>query len=258
MSNEANSGNRLAGKVAVITGAVSGIGLVAAQRFVEQGARVVVVDLDEGKIANVVQGLGAERALGFAADVTDEERVALLVATTMERFGKIDIYYNNAGIPLAATPVEKLDLATWRRIMDVNTTAIFLAARALVPQMKLQGGGSIIVTASTAGIRPRPGLSAYNASKGAAITLTKSLAVELAPFNIRVNAICPVAANTPMLEQFGFGATREEAVQRFAATVPLGHLVEADDVAMAAVYLASEEARYITGITLEVDGGRSI
>jgi 3-oxoacyl-[acyl-carrier protein] reductase len=258
MSNEAITGNRLAGKVAIITGAASGIGLVSAQRFVQQGAQVVIVDLDEHKVAQVVQDLGAEHALGFVADVTDEQRIVQLVAATVERFGKVDIFYNNAGIPLAATPVEELGLAQWQRIMDVNTTAIFLAAKALVPQMRRQGGGSIIVTASTAGIRPRPGLSAYNASKGAAITLTKSLAIELAPSNIRVNAICPVAANTPMLEQFGFGTTREEAVQRFAATVPLGHLVEADDVAMAAVYLASDEARYITGITLEVDGGRSI
>jgi 3-oxoacyl-[acyl-carrier protein] reductase len=258
MSNEAITGNRLAGKVAIITGAASGIGLVSAQRFVQQGAQVVIVDLDEHKVAQVVQDLGAEHALGFVADVTDEQRIVQLVAATVERFGKVDIFYNNAGIPLAATPVEELGLAQWQRIMDVNTTAIFLAAKALVPQMRRQGGGSIIVTASTAGIRPRSGLSAYNTSKGAAITLTKSLAIELAPSNIRVNAICPVAANTPMLEQFGFGATREEAVQRFAATVPLGHLVEADDVAMAAVYLASDEARYITGITLEVDGGRSV
>ncbi len=258
MNNDAVTGNRLEGKVAIITGAASGIGLASARRFVQQGARVVIVDLDEGKVAQVVQDLGAERASGFVADVTDEQRIARLVAETVERYGKIDIYYNNAGIPLSSTPVEKLELAQWQRIMDVNATAIFLATKALVQQMKGQGGGSIIVTASTAGIRPRPGLSAYNASKGAAILLVKSLAIELAPFNIRVNAICPVATNTPMLEQFGFGATREEAVQRFAATVPLGHLVEADDIALAAVYLASDEARNITGITLEVDGGRSI
>lgn len=258
MSNGALTGNRLADKVAIITGAASGIGLAAAQRFVQEGASVVVVDLVEQKVAQVVQDLGAERALGFVADVTDEERVGQLIVATVERFGKVDIYYNNAGIPLAATPVEELSLATWRRIMDVNTTALFLAAKAVVPQMKRQGAGSIVVTASTAGIRPRPGLSAYNTSKGAAITLTKTLAIELAPFNIRVNAICPVAANTPMLEQFGFGATREEAVQRFAATVPLGRLVEAEDIANAALYLASDEARNITGITLEVDGGRVI
>ncbi len=212
----------------------------------------------EQKVAQVTQDLGAKRTLGFVADVTDEGRIGQLIATTVERFGQVDIYYNNAGIPLAATPVEELSLATWQRIMDVNTTALFLAAKAIVPQMKRQGGGSIVVTASTAGMRPRPGLSAYNTSKGAVITLTKTLAIELAPFNIRVNAICPVATNTPMLEQFGFGATREEAVQRFAATVPLGHLVEAEDVANAALYLASDEARNITGITLEVDGGRNI
>lgn len=258
MSNEATSGNRLAGKVAIITGAASGIGLAAARRFVQEGARVVVVDLNESNVSQVVGELGAERTLGFVADVTNEERVAQLVATTVERFGKVDIYYNNAGIPMAATPVEDLDLATWQRIMGVNTTAIFLAAKAVVPQMKRQGGGSIIVTASTSGIRPRPGLSAYSASKGAAILLTKALAIELAPAHIRVNAICPVAANTPMLERFGFGATREEAVQRFVASIPLGRLAEADDIALAAVYLASDEARSVTGITLEVDGGRDI
>jgi 3-oxoacyl-[acyl-carrier protein] reductase len=258
MSNDAITGNRLAGKVAIITGAVSGIGLAAARRFVQEGARVVVVDLNESGVGQVVGELGAERTLGFVADVTQEECVTQLVATTVERFGKVDIYYNNAGIPMAATPVEHVDLATWQRIMEVNTTAIFLAAKAVVPQMKSQGGGSIIVTASTSGIRPRPGLSAYSASKGAAILLTKALAIELAPANIRVNAICPVAANTPMLERFGFGATREEAVQRFVASIPLGRLAEADDIALAAVYLASDEARAVTGITLEVDGGRDI
>ncbi|HEY0753799.1 MAG TPA: SDR family NAD(P)-dependent oxidoreductase [Ktedonobacteraceae bacterium] len=153
----------------------------AAHRFVEQGAQVVVVDLDEHKVANVVHELGSACSFGFVADVTNEERISQLVASTLERFGKIDIYYNNAGIPLSSTPIEMLDLATWQRIMDVNTTAIFLAAKAVLPHMKSQGGGSIIVTASTAGIRPRPGLSAYNASKGAAILLTKSLASELAP-----------------------------------------------------------------------------
>ena len=216
MSNDTSTGNRLAGKVAIITGAVSGIGLAAARRFVQEGASVVVVDLDEQKVAQVAQDLGAERALGFAADVTDEQRVVQLVAATVQRFGKVDIYYNNAGIPMSATPVEEVGLAKWRRIMDVNVTALFLAAKAVVPQMKRQGGGSIVVTASISGVRPRPGLSAYSASKGAVIVLTKALAIELAPSNIRVNAICPVAANTPMLEQFGFGATREEAVQRFA------------------------------------------
>jgi 3-oxoacyl-[acyl-carrier protein] reductase len=234
------------------------MGLASARRFVQEGARVVVVDLDEQKVAQVAQELGAERALGFAADVTDEQRVVQLVATTVQRFGKVDIYFNNAGIPMSATPVEKVDLAQWRRIMDVNVTALFLAAKAVVPQMKHQGGGSIVVTASISGVRPRPGLSAYSASKGAVIVLTKALAIELAPSNIRVNAICPVAANTPMLEQFGFGATREEAVKRFAETVPLGRLVEADEVALAAVYLASDESRSITGITLDVDGGRGI
>jgi 3-oxoacyl-[acyl-carrier protein] reductase len=258
MSNATSAGGRLAGKVAIITGAASGIGLAAASRFVQEGARVVVVDLDEHKVAQVVGNLGGKRAIGFVADVADEQRIVQLVAATLEHFGKIDIYYNNAGIPMAVTPVEEVDLAQWRRIMEVNTTALFLAAKAVVPQMKQQGGGSIVVTASISGVRPRPGLSAYSASKGAAILLTKALAIELAPFNIRVNAVCPVAANTPMLEQFGFGASREEAVQRFAETVPLGRIIEADDVVLAALFLASDEAGSITGVALEVDGGRGI
>jgi 3-oxoacyl-[acyl-carrier protein] reductase len=258
MSNEAMTGNRLAGKVAIITGAASGIGLAAARRFIQEGAQVAVVDLNKSGVAQTLEELGADHALGFVADVTQEESIVQLVTTTVERFGKVDIYYNNAGIPMAATPVEHVELTTWQRIMEVNTTAIFLAAKAVVPQMKRQGGGSIIVTASTSGIRPRPGLSAYSASKGAAILLTKALAIELAPSNIRVNAICPVAANTPMLERFGFGATRDEAVQRFVASIPLGRLAEPEDIAQAAVYLASDEARAVTGITLEVDGGRDI
>jgi 3-oxoacyl-[acyl-carrier protein] reductase len=256
MSND--TGKRLEGKVAIVTGAVSGLGLASARLFAQHGAKVVIVDLDEQKVEQVAHELGDEHAFGFAADVTDQERIKQLINATVERFGKIDIYYNNAGVPLSATPVEDIELARWHRIMDVNATAIFIAAKAVVPQMKRQGGGCFIVTASTSGERPRPGLSAYSASKGAAIVLVKALAIELAPFNIRVNAINPVAANTPMLEQFGFGATREEAVQRFAATIPLGHLVEAEDVAYAALYLASDEARSVTGITLNVDGGRGI
>jgi 3-oxoacyl-[acyl-carrier protein] reductase len=251
---------RLQGKRIVVTGAASGLGLASAERFLAEGARVVLVDLDEGRLTAAVEPLG-EQASGRVCDVTDERAVAALVAGVARELGGIDCYYNNAGIAHAVTPLAEFSLETWNRTFAVNTTAIFLAARAVAPIMQAQAdGGVILITSSISGRRPRPGLTAYTASKGAAITLTGALAVELAP-KVRVNGIAPLAVNTPMLSKFGFGAhgeTEEATHERLAAAVPLKRLTRPDDVAAAATYLASDEACGITGVTLNVDSGRHL
>lgn len=248
----------LAGKVALVTGAGSGIGRASALAFAREGASVVAADIDGEAARATAAELGAGRALALAADVSREDDSARMVRETVERFGRLDIFYQNAGVPQAARPVEEIGLTEWQRVIAVNLTALFLGAREAVPVMKRQGGGVILVTASIAGIRPRPGLSAYVASKGGAIAFVKALALELAPHQIRVNAICPVAVRTPMVTQFGFGADLDEAERRFAATIPLGRLTTPEDIAAAALYLASDAAGVVTGITLEIDGGRGI
>ena len=248
--------DRLAGKVAIITGAASGMGLASARRFLAEGAKVVAVDLNAEALAAIAGEGDADTFFTVAADVTDGAAVQAYVEETVERFGRVDIYFNNAGIPLASTPIEEIDEGTWQRVVDVNLNAIFLAARAVVPVMRGQGGGHLLITASAAGIRPRPTLSAYSAAKAGAVQLARGLAVELAP-DIRVNAICPLAADTPMLEGFGFG-TRDQAYATLAATSPMGRLVTAEEVAASAAYLASDEAAFITGVALPIDGGRTV
>ncbi|MBV9818968.1 MAG: SDR family oxidoreductase [Solirubrobacterales bacterium] len=251
---------RLEGKRTIVTGAGSGLGLESAVRFAAEGARVVVVDIDEDRVRDAVAGVG-ERASGHVCDVTDEAAVGALVDSAVEEMGGVDCYFNNAGIAHGMTPLAELTLETWERVMAVNTTAIFLAAKAIAPVMSDQpDGGVLLVTSSISGRRPRPGLTAYTTSKGAAITLTSALAVELAP-KIRVNGIAPLAAATPMFAEFGFaaeGESPEETERRVGEAVPLGRLTEPSDVASAAVFLASDEAAYITGETLNVDGGRHL
>lgn len=251
---------RLEGKRIIVTGAASGLGLASARRFVAEGARVVLVDLDQGRLDEAVQGLG-DRASGRVCDVTEERSVATLVEDVAAELGGIDCYYNNAGISHRITPLAELTLETWNRTMAVNTTAIFLAARAVAPIMAAQpDGGVLLITSSISGRRPRPGLTAYTTSKGAAITLTGALAIELAP-KVRVNGIAPLAVNTPMLSKFGFGTegeSEEDIHQRLASVVPLRRLTQPDDVAAAATFLASDEASGITGVTLNVDSGRHL
>lgn len=246
----------------VITGAGSGIGRASAIAFAREGARVVVADLNgaaaEETVAQIGAQIGGGKALAVPCDVSQPEDVERLVATTLERQGRIDVFYMNAGVPQAARPVEEIALAEWQRILTVNLTALFLGAQQVVPVMKRQKSGVILVTASIAAIRPRPGLSAYVASKGGAVAFVKALALELAPHKVRVNAICPVAVKTPMVTQFGFGDDPAEAERRFAATIPLGELTTPEDIANAALFLASDAARNVTGIAFEVDGGRGI
>ena len=253
---------RLKDKVAIVTGGGSGFGEAIAKRFAEEGAKLVVNDIDDKGGNRVAQDIDRAQGQGSAiyvrADVSRSEDVASLIKTSLDRYGRIDIMVNNAGITHVNQPMLDVGEAEFDRIFAVNVKAIYLAAKHLVPVLRKQGtGGAIINTASTAGIRPRPGLVWYNGSKGAVITLTKGMAAELGPDQIRVNALCPVAGDTPLLPSF-LGGNTEAHRQRFIATVPLGRLSMPSDVANAALYLASDEAAFITGVALEVDGGRCI
>jgi len=252
---------RLNGKVAIVTGGGSGFGEGIAKRFAEEGARVVVNDIDEAGGTRVVgeiekaQGQGS--ALFLRADVAANADVARLVRQTLDRYGKLDIVVNNAGVTHVNGPMLEVSEALFDRVFAVNVKSLYLSALHTVPVFRKQGGGCIINTASTAGLRPRPGLVWYNGSKGAAITITKAMAVELAPDKIRVNALCPVAGDTPLLASFMGGDTPENR-RKFIGSIPLGRLSTPRDIANAALYLASDEAEFITGVALEVDGGRCI
>jgi 3-oxoacyl-[acyl-carrier protein] reductase len=248
--------NRLAEKVAIITGGASGFGEAMARLFAAEGAKVVVADLNK-KASEQVAGEIGESALAVTVDVSRRSELDEMVALALDRFGRVDIMVNNAGFTHRNGDMLKVDEATFDRITAVNMKAIYHATLAVVPIMERQGGGVILNTASTAGIRPRPGLTWYNASKGWVITATKSMAVELAPKKIRVNCLCPVAGETGMLELF-LGEDTPERRALFRASVPLGRLSTPLDVANAALWLASDEAEFITGVALEVDGGRCI
>lgn len=247
---------RLANKVAIVTGAASGFGEGIARRFAEEGAKVVVADLNLKGAERVAGDIGTA-AVAVQTDVSQRAQVEAMVALAMDRFGRIDIMVNNAGYTHRNGDMLAIDEETFDLIGGVNMKAIYYSTLAVAPIMEKQGGGSIITTASTAGIRPRPGLTWYNASKGWAITATKSMAVELAPKNIRVNALCPVAGETGMLAQF-MGEDTPEMRAKFRASIPLGRLSTPLDIANAALWLASDEAAFITGVALEVDGGRCI
>lgn len=250
---------RLKDKVALVTGAGSGFGEGIARRFAAEGAKVVVNDINATggqRVAEIIRQQGGQ-AMFVAADVAKRADVKAMAAKTLDTYGRLDIVVNNAGTTHRNQPMLDVPEELYDRIFAVNVKAIYLAALEFVPIMRRQGGGSIINTASTAGLRPRPGLTWYNASKGAVITMTKSMAVELAPDKIRVNCLCPVAGETALLADFMGGDTPENRA-RFTASVPLGRLSTPEDIANAALYLASDEANFITGVALEVDGGRCI
>jgi 3-oxoacyl-[acyl-carrier protein] reductase len=249
-------GERLRDKVAIVTGAASGFGEGMAKRFAEEGAKVVVADLNAKGAARVAGEIG-EAAIAVTSDVSVRSEFDEMVYAALGAFGRIDIMVNNAGYTHRNGNLLAVDEATFDLIYAVNMKAIYHAARAVVPVMERQGGGVILTTASTAGLRPRPGLTWYNASKGWAITATKSMAVELAPKNIRVNCLCPVAGETGMLEKF-MGEDTPEMREKFRSTIPLGRLSKPLDIANAALFLVSDEAALITGVALEVDGGRCI
>ncbi|MBY5160965.1 glucose 1-dehydrogenase [Salsipaludibacter albus] len=251
---------RLEGKVAIITGSGAGFGAGAARLFAEQGATVVVADIDGDSakaVADEITGVGG-RARPEIVDVTRTADLEAMVARTVDEYGQLDIMFNNAGIPMSPTPIEETTDELYERIARINMYGVFAGCRAVVPAMKRQGGGVILNTASTAAVRPRPGLGIYNASKSFALNLTKTLALELAPHNIRVNAINPVMGDTGMLGAFSGDRDPVEARKAFEATIPLGRLSTPQDIAWAAVYLASDEAAMVTGIGLDVDGGRDV
>jgi 3-oxoacyl-[acyl-carrier protein] reductase len=251
---------RFENKVVIVTGAASGMGKASAELFAKEGATVVVVDLPTSpgeSVAQAICSLGGS-AIFKSADVTDARQVQQMVDEVHHEFGRIDVMYNNAGLPMAFTPIEEVDDAYFERMMAVNVKGVFLGCRAVTPYMKQAGRGVILMTASTAGVRPRPGLNIYAASKGAVIALTKSLALELAPYGIRVNAINPVATDTPMLNQFIGKRDIEQGRENFLKTIPLGRLAQPIDIAQAALFLASDAASMITGVDLEVDGGRCV
>jgi len=247
---------RLDGKVALVTGAGSGFGEGIARRYAEAGARVAVVDIDAAAADRVAGEIG-EAAMAIAADVARDADAERMVAAAAERFGGLDILVNNAGFAHRNKPMTDVSEDEFDRVFAVNVKALFLAARHGVPRLAARGGGVILTTASTAGLRPRPGLTWYNASKGAAIVATKSMAVELADRNIRCNALCPVIGETGMTALF-LGEDTPERRAQFAATVPLGRFSTPGDIAGAALFLASDEAAFLNGVALEIDGGRCV
>jgi len=247
---------RLQGKTAIVTGAASGIGAGIARRFVAEGARVVLADIDAAAASALAAELGPA-AIALGVDVADRRSVDALAAAAIAALGEIDILVNNAGIGHVPQALEDLSEEEFERVLSVNVRSVYLTARALVPAMKARRRGVILNIASTAGVSPRPKLTWYNASKGWVITATRSMAVELAPFGVRVNAINPVASETPLLATF-MGSDTPETRARFLASIPLGRFATPEDMASTAAFLCSDEAGMITGVALEVDGGRCI
>ncbi|WLD93825.1 SDR family oxidoreductase [Alkalihalobacillus sp. AL-G] len=253
--------NLLSNKTAIVSGAASGMGKSIAQTFVKYGANVTLTDLNREGLESASASCNPDQIKLVKANVSKDEDFASLIGETIETFNGLDIIVNCAGVPQSFTPIEELSEEQWDRIMDVNLKSIYLSAKHAVPFMKNNQKGTIINIASIAGVRARPGLNAYCASKGAALMLTKSLALELAPHKIRVNAINPGPTETPMINQFlpGNEADIDGAKKKiFVDSVPLGSLIQPEDIAYAALYLASDQAKSVTGEILNVDGGRGV
>ena len=245
---------RLEGKTAIVTGGAQGFGAGIVRKFAAEGARVMVADINEygaRALADEVGGLACTVDVGKAASVE------AMAAAAIKAFGHVDILVNNAGVTHLPKPLETVTEEEFDRVHDVNVKSVYRTARALVPQMKARGTGAILNVASTAGLSPRPNLNWYNASKGWMITATKTMAVELAPKGVRVNAICPVAGETPLLKSF-MGEDTPEMRAKFLSTIPLGRFSTPEDMGNAACFLCSDEASMITGVAMEVDGGRCI
>jgi 3-oxoacyl-[acyl-carrier protein] reductase len=248
---------RLAGKIAIVTGAASGFGRGIAEAFAREGASLMIADRDTKGAALVSAGIG-KAAVPFTSDVALKADVDAMVAACVQTFGGLDILVNNAGVTHKNQSLLTVTEEDFDRIYAVNVKSIYLTTLAAVPELEKRGGGSIIITASTAGVRPRPGLTWYNGSKGAALTLTKSMAAELAAKNIRVNAINPVIGETGMIEQFMGMPDTPENRAKFTAGIPLGRFSKPSDIANAALFFADPASAFITGTAIEVDGGRCI
>lgn len=244
---------RLQGKIAIVTGAGSGFGIGIARKFAAEGAHVIVADINGDAAAAVARDIGGTAQ---TCNVADRASVGALRDAALA-IGPVDIVVNNAGITHLPTPTEDVSEDDFDRIVAVNMKAIYLMTQAFVPGFKAQGSGNILNIASTAGVSPRPNLSWYNASKGWVITATRALAVELAPFGIRINALNPVAGETPLLKSF-MGQDTPEIRAKFLSTIPLGRFSTPEDMGNAACFLCSDEASMITGVAMEVDGGRCI
>ena len=247
---------RLKDKTAIVTGAGSGFGKGIAMRFAKEGARVGVIDINAEAAREVASQIG-NSAFAMEADVSIDRDVSRMVQEALDRWGQLDILVNNAGTTHRNQPMTEVTEEEYERIFAVNVKSVYLSAKHIVPVMKKQGFGVILNVASTAGVRPRPGLVWYNTSKGAMMTATKAMAIELADKKIRVNAINPVAGETGMLHLFMGEDTPEKRAQ-FISTIPLGRLSLPEDMANAALFLCSDEAEMITGLCMEVDGGRCI
>jgi 3-oxoacyl-[acyl-carrier protein] reductase len=245
---------RLEGKTAIVTGAGSGFGAGIARIFAREGAQVMVADINATAALAIADEIGG---IACTVDVANGASVAAMAKAAHDAWGRIDILVNNAGITHLPQPMEDVSEAEFDRVLAVNAKSVYLTAREIVPGMKAAGKGAILNIASTAGLSPRPRLNWYNASKGWMITATKTMAVELAPAGVRVNALCPVAGETPLLASF-MGEDTPEMRAKFLSTIPLGRFSTPDDMGEAAAFLCSDAAAMITGVAMEVDGGRCI
>jgi 3-oxoacyl-[acyl-carrier protein] reductase len=245
---------RLQNKTAIVTGGASGFGAGIVKKFVAEGARVIVADINGAAAEALASELGA---LAQRVDVSKSDSVKALAERAFAEFGTLDILVNNAGVSHMPAPLDEISEADFDRVIAVNVKSVYLTAHFIVPHMKANKKGAILNVASTAAVSPRPRLSWYNASKGWLVTATKSMAVELAPLGVRVNAINPVAGETPLLKTF-MGEDTPEMRAKFLATIPLGRFSTPEDMGNAACFLCSDEASMVTGIAMEVDGGRCI
>jgi 3-oxoacyl-[acyl-carrier protein] reductase len=247
---------RLEGKTAIVTGGASGFGAGIVRKFVAEGAKVMIADIN-GAAADTLAREFGDVALGCQVDVSKDDSVAAMAKAALAAFGQVDILVNNAGVTHLPSAMEDVSEADFDRVLSVNVKSVYLTAKHLVPHMKARGRGAILNVASTGGVSPRPRLSWYNASKGWMITATRGMAIELAPAGVRVNAINPVAGETPLLKSF-MGEDTPEVRAKFLSSIPIGRFSTPEDMGNAACFLCSDEASMITGVAMEVDGGRCI